>query len=140
MRERAARKEKRPPREAQLDIFTKKVEHPIQPGLFQDFVKKSAQADEKTAAPIPEKEGLGIQNAGMRVETRPTGRILEAPSAVVKDASEGKHAIKKLEEKYADKQQGIFRAKDTGRGGEVNRVGVASERVEPTPKAGTEVV
>ncbi len=86
-RERAKKKIKRPPREAQLDLFTGKASNAIQPGLFQDFAKKPAKADEEAPGKLPGKKGA-IQGAGRWVEVSNTGRVFEAPSAVANNADE----------------------------------------------------
>lgn len=85
--ERGPRKEKRPEREAQIGLFTGKQERPIQPALFGDFVKKPVKGAEKKAEQLPDEKG-GIQSAGGWVTTSPTGRVFEAPSAVVNNSDE----------------------------------------------------
>ena len=86
-RARAKKKVKRPPREAQLDLFTGKAEHAVQPGLFQDFVKKPVKAAKKAPEQLPDRKG-DIQGAGRWVAVSETGRTFEAPSAVAKTSAE----------------------------------------------------
>ena len=82
---RAKRKTKPPSREAQLDLFTGKQAQPIQPRLFQDFVKGDKQAVKKASGEVYEPAET-VEGAGRWVRTSPTGRVFEAPSLVAKNA------------------------------------------------------
>ena len=84
---RAKRKIKPPSREAQLDLFTGKQEQPIQPRLFQDFVKGDKQAVKKASGEVYEPAET-VEGAGRWVRTSPTGRVFEAPSLVAKTSGE----------------------------------------------------
>lgn len=94
-RKRAAKKVKREPREAQLDIFTGKAEHAIQPGLFQDFIKKPAEADEKASGKLPGEKGA-IRGVSEWITVSPTGRIFEAPNAVAENADQVASILKDI--------------------------------------------
>lgn len=93
-KERVARKEKPPPREAQLDLFTGKQDQPIQDRLFSDFVKKEPTKEPKKKVYVPDKSK--VEGAGVWVETSPTGRVFESPSLVVKNASEVASLLSKI--------------------------------------------